>query len=285
MQKNYYNIVLHGEYRNKTKNKKWDAIAQGELYTAGLNSGDYKVYASLTRFLNTRFGDIQVLFENVNRTPSFIYNDLSSFNFKNNLSIKKENITVISARSDNPRFSIWARNISITNYSYFRNYYQTAQFGGLVNLTQVQGQKTFRIRKRINLYSDVILQQTTGITPVRVPLFFTRQRLAFEGNFYKNLYLSSGLDISYYSPFKANTYSPVMGEFVPQDSITNNNRPTVNVYLNFRIKSFVGILRVENLNTVDFSNGFGFTHNSFAAPLYPTPGLIVRVGVQWGFVN
>ncbi len=284
-QKSFYNVVLHGEYRNKTRNKKWDAIAQGELYTAGLNSGDYKVYASLTRFLNTRFGDIQVLFENVNRTPSFIYNDLSSFNFKNNLSNKKENITVLSAQAENPRFNLWARNISMTNYSYFRNFYQTAQFGGLINITQVQGQKTFRIRKRINLYSDVIVQQTTGTTPVHVPLLYTRQRLAFEGNFYKNLYLSTGLDITYYTPYKANTFSPVMGQFVPQDSITIKNSPDVNIFLNFRIKSFTGIVRLENLNTVNFSNGFGFTNNNFAAPHYPTPGLIFRFGVQWGFVN
>ena len=284
-QRSFYNVVLHGEYINKTRNKKWDAIAQGELYSAGLNSGDYKIYASLTRFLNARFGDIQVLFENVNRTPSFIYNDLSSFNFKNNLSIKKENITVLSAKAENPRFSLWARNISMTNYSYFKNFYRTEQFGGLINITQIQGQKTFRIRKRINLYSDVIVQQTTGITPVRVPFLYTRQRLVFEGNFYKNLFLSTGFDITYYTPFKANTFSPVMGQFVPQDSITIRNSPDVNVFLNFRIKSFTGILRLDNLNTINFANGFGFTNNNFAAPHYPTPGLIVRVGVQWSFVN
>lgn len=283
--KNYYNIVLHGEYRNKTRNKKWDAIAQGELYTAGLNSGDYKMYASLTRFLNVKFGDIQVLFQNVNRTPSFVYNDLSSFNFKNNFSAKKENITVLSAESQNPRFTLWARNISMTNYSYFVNYHQSAQYGGLINITQVQAQKKFIVRRHINLYSDFIVQQSAGTTPVRVPLFYTRQRLAFEGNFYKNLFLSSGLDITYNSPFKANTFSPVVGQFIPQDSVTISNRPVVNVYLNFRIKSFTGILRVENLNAIDFTNGFGFTHNNFAAPLYPTPGLLVRVGVQWGFVN
>ena len=285
IQNSYYNVILHGEYRNKTRNKKWDAIAQGELYTTGLNSGDYKIYTSLTRYLNNKFGDIRVLFQNVNRTPAFIFNGPSSFNYKNNNEGKKENITVLSAETENPRFSLLVRNISITNYAYFKNYYQADQYASLINLTQLQAQKTFKVTKHVKLYSDVILQQTTGVTPVRVPLFYTRQRLAFEGNFYRNLFLSTGLDISYYSPYKANNYSTVTGQFVPQDSITIHNTPDVNLFLHFRIKSFTGILRAENLNTVNFANGFGFTNNNFTAPHYPTPGLIIRVGVRWGFVN
>src|SRR4029079_16875974 len=30
--KNFYNVVLHGEYRNKTRNRKWDALLKGEFY-------------------------------------------------------------------------------------------------------------------------------------------------------------------------------------------------------------------------------------------------------------
>lgn len=285
VRKNFYNVVLHGEYRNKTKNKKWDAIAEGEFYPVGLNSGDYRVYASLTRYLNKKLGDVQVLFQNVNRTPSFVFNELSSFNFRNHLSLKKENITMISATSENPLFTLLVRNISITNYSYFTDYYHTAQVSGLLNITQAEGQKAFRLTKRLTLYSDVIIQQTAGNTPIRVPLFYTRQRVAFEGNFYKNLNLSTGLDISYHTPYKANGFSPVIGQFVPQDTVSINNLPDVNFFFHFRIKSFTGILRLENLNTISFANGVGFTNNNFAAPLYPTPGLIFRLGVQWGFVN
>ena len=76
-----------------------------------------------------------------------------------------------------------------------------------------------------------------------------------------------------------------MGQFFPQDSITIKNRPDLSLFFHFRIKSFTGLVRFENLNTVSFSQGFGFTNNNFSAPNYPTPGLIFRVGVQWGFVN
>jgi hypothetical protein len=135
------------------------------------------------------------------------------------------------------------------------------------------------------LYSDFIIQQTTGNNPIRVPLFYTRQRLAFEGNFFKNLNLSTGLDVKYNTPYKANNYSPVMGKFFPQDTVLINNLPQVNFFFNFRIKSFTAFVALENLNTVDVENGFGFTNNNYAAPLYPTPGLLFRFALQWRFVN
>ena len=285
VKKNFYNVVLHGEYRNKTRNRKWDALLKGEFYATGLNAADYSAYANLTRFLNTKLGNVQVTFQNVNRSPSYIFEGNSSFNFNNNLHTKKENITVLSAVANNPRFTIMARNISIANYTYFKNYYQTDQFNGLVNITQFTASTKNKIVGHLNLYSDFIIQQTTGINPIRVPLFFTRQRLAFEGNFFKNLFLSTGLDVKYNTPYKANNYSPVMGKFFPQDSTTINNLPQLDAFFDFRIKSFTGLVKMENLNTVDVSHGFGFTNNNFAAPNYPTPGLIIRVGVEWNFVN
>ena len=285
VKKNFYNVVLHGEYRNKTRNRKWDALLKGEFYATGLNAADYSAYATLTRFLNTKLGNVQVTFQNVNRSPSYIFEGNSSFNLGNNLSTKKENITVISAVSNNPRFNLMARNISITNYTYFKNYYQTDQFNGLVNITQFVASTKNKIVGHLNLYSDFIVQQSTGDNPIRVPLFFTRQRLSFEGNFFKNLFLSTGIDVKYNTPYKANNYSPVMGQFFPQDTTTISNLPQLDAYFNFRIKSFTGLVKIENINTVDVSHGFGFTNNSFAAPNYPTPGFLFRIGVLWGFVN
>ncbi|MDQ6761280.1 MAG: putative porin [Bacteroidota bacterium] len=283
--KNFYNIVLHGEYRNKTRNKKWDALLKGEFYTTGLNAADYSAYASLTRFLNSKLGDVQVIFQNVSRSPSYIFEGNSAFNFGNNLNTKKENITVISAEANNPKFKLLARNISIANYTYFTNYYKADQFNGLLNITQFVASTKNKVVGRLSLYSDFIVQQTTGNNPIRVPLFYTRQRLAFEGVFFRNLNLSTGLDVQYNTPYKANNYSPVEGQFFPQDSTVISNLPEVSAYFNFRIKSFTALVKLENLNTVSFTKGFSFTNNNFAAPNYPTPGYIFRIGVVWNFVN
>jgi hypothetical protein len=283
--KSFYNIVLHGEYRNKTRNKLWDILAKGEFYLNGLNSGDYNAYASLSRYLNKRWGNVSLLFNNVNRSPSFIYNTMSSFNFENTASYNKENIIILKATADNPFISLSAANYFITNYLFFSGYRKTEQYNKVLNLLQLSAAKKIRLTKRWNWYIEATLQQTDAAAPINLPLVYTRNRIAYEGLFFKNLNLSTGFEIRYYTPYKASNYSPVMGQFMPQDTTTISNRPDINAFMNFRIKSFTGYFRAENLNTIDFTNGFGFTHNNFAAPHYIYPGLIIRFGIQWNFVN
>jgi hypothetical protein len=283
--KNYYNLVLHGEYRNKTRNRLWDLLAKGELYLNGFNSGDYSVQATIGRYLNKKWGDVRLFFINTNRTPSFIFNNLSAFNYKNATIGKKENIISFGAEASNPFVSLAFKNHIITNLVYFKSNVTTAQNSKVINLLQLFASKKIKLNKKINWYLDAVAQQTDGAAPVKVPLLFTRSRFAYEGVFYKNLNLSTGLEVRYYTPYKAYNYSPVVGQFIPQDTVTIRNRPDIAAFFHFRIKSFTAYLRAENLNTVSFTEGFGFTRNNFAAPHYPTQGLIIRFGVQWRFVN
>lgn len=282
--KNFYNIFLHGEYRNRTRNKLWDVLLKGEFYLNGLNSGDYSAYATLSRYFNKKFGNINLYFSNVNRTPSFIFDDRSSFNLGNNLNLKKENITSFGATATNPYFQLSFNNYLITNYAYFYDYYHSDQYSKPINIIQVSGSKKIKITKRLNLYAEATVQQTDQSAPIKVPFIFTRSRLAYENNFYKNLFISTGLEVRYYTPYHANNYSPVIGQFTPQDTVTIKNLPDVTAFLNFRIKGFTAYIRAENLNTASFKNGFSFTNNNFAAPHYPTQGYMIRVGIRWWFV-
>jgi hypothetical protein len=130
------------------------------------------------------------------------------------------------------------------------------------------------------------VQQKAGNADVNVPLFYTRNRLAFEGLFFKNLNLSTGLEVRYHTPYKADAYSPVLGRFFYQNKETISNRPQVDAFFNFRIRSFKAYIRTENLNAVSMQGGsFGFLNNNFAAPDYPYPGMVIRFGFYWSFVN
>jgi hypothetical protein len=283
--RNYYNFIVHAEYRNKTRNKLWDVLAKGEFYINGLNSGDYSAYAAISRHFSSKLGDIRLFFKNVNRSPSFIFDNASGYNFGNTGLKKKENIISFGADAYNKFINLGFKNHFITNLAYFSDYYHTAQSSKVINMLQLYASKKIKLAKRWNLYTDITFQQTDGSAPVKVPLLFTRNRLAYEGNFFKNLYLSAGLELRYFTPFEAYNYSPVMGQFTPQDTFKLKNLPDISGFFHFRIKSFTGFIRAENLNAVSFKNGFGFTNNNFAAPHYPTQGFIFRFGIQWGFVN
>ena len=281
----FYNIVLHGEYRNKTRNRLWDIVAKGDFYLAGFNNADYNMYGSLSRVLNRKLGNIRLSFQNVSRSPSYIYNPNSSFNFSKAGDYKKENITSIKASAENPYFNLGFANYLITNYVYHKGYYQTDQYSKLINLMQASISKKVRLSRRWSLYSELTLQQTDGASPIKIPFLFTRNRLAYEGVFYRNLNLSTGLEFRYYTPYKQYNYSPLVGKFFPQDTLTFKNRPDITAFVHFRIKSFTAYLRAENLNTLNFSDGFGFTRNNFAAPHYIYPGFIFRFGISWNFIN
>ncbi|MEO6405665.1 MAG: putative porin [Ferruginibacter sp.] len=280
-----YNSWVHGAYKNLTRNKLWDITLNGQLYFTGFNSGDYSVYAGLDRFLNNKWGDVKLFFTNVNRTPSFIFDKRSSFSLGSNNNFKKENITSFGATSTNSLFQLGFVNTLLTNYSYFYNYHQSEQYSKPINILQIFGSKKFSIRNKWNWYAEAVVQQTDAASPIRLPLVYTRNRFSFEGKYFKNLNISTGLEIRYFTPYKANNYSPFNGQFVPQDTVTIKNTPDINAFLHFRIKGFTAYLRAENLNTASFKNGFGFINNNFAAPLYPTPGLMIRFGIQWWFVN
>jgi hypothetical protein len=152
----------------------------------------------------------------------------------------------------------------LSNYTYFKNYYQGEQYSKVINLTQLSVSKKIKLAKRWNWMSEITLQQTDLAAPIKVPFLFTRNRIAYEGKFFKNLILSSGIEARYYSAYKANNYSPLISQFTLQDSVTIKNLPDINLFVHFRIRSFAGYLRAENLNTASFKNGFGWTHNNFS---------------------
>ncbi|MDP4263669.1 MAG: putative porin [Bacteroidota bacterium] len=292
VKKTYYNVYGHAEYRNKTRNQKWDLEANGKLYFVGLNAGDYNAYASLQRSTGKKVpGYVQFGFENVNRTPSFIYNTNSDFyqgqpaltNFK------KENTTHLSASLYQPslKLRLSGHYYLMTNYTYVTHYYQLEQDNSLFNVLLISLEKTIKVGKHWNWHADIYFQQVVGNAPVNLPLIYTRNRFAYEGNLgFKNLDIALGIEARYNTPYKADGYSPVLGQFFYQeDTRLDNPLPDITAYVHFRIRPFKAYFRVENLNTARSNGGFGFTNNNFAVPGYPYPGLILRLGVYWSFVN
>lgn len=289
--KSYYNIYGHAEYRNKTKNQKWDMEVNGKLYFAGLNFGDYSAYASIQRATGKKIpGYVQLGAENVNRTPSFFYNTNSSFYLPqpSARSFKKENTTHLFASLFQPSLTLKLSGdyYLLANYSYITHYYQLQQ-SSLFNVLRIAAEKTIKLSKHWNWYADVYFQQAIGNAPVNLPLIFTRNRIAYEGNLgFKSLNIALGIEARYHTPYKADGYSPALGQFFYQDSIrVTNPLPDIALFLNFRIRSFKLYFRAENLNTARDHNGFGFTNNNVETPGYPYPGFMLRLGIYWGFIN
>jgi hypothetical protein len=287
-QNRYHNIYTSGEYRNRTRNQKWDIEANGRLYLNGLNSGDYAAQVNLKRLLSQKLGYIEVGFQNINRSPSFIFQPESDYPVTITSGLNKENITRISGSITNgpKNFSLSGDYYLVSNYTYFDSFFVASQDATLFNVLHLSAQKKFVLRKGLNFYSEIHLQQTTANAPVHLPLIFTANRLAWEGVYYKNMIYSFGFEVRYHTPYKADDYSPFVGQFFYQNTATINNRPEVNAFFDFRIKSFKAFVRAENLNTFGTNTGrLGFTKNNLTAPHYPQPSFWFRLGIWWTFIN
>jgi len=289
--KTLYNAFIHGEYRNKTRNQKWDVEAFGKFYLAGNNPGDYNAYISLKRLISKNLGYLQLGFQNVNRSPSFSFDKESSFGFGVPGSFKKENTINIFGSVEQPKqeLKLSASYYLINNYSYFQNYYHAAQETNPFNVLQVTLDKAFRLHQHWVWRLLLTVQQKAGASPINIPLIVTNNQFGYEGKLgFKNLVIAFGAELRYFTAYKADGYSPVTGQFFIQNNETIRQKlPDINLFLNFRIRSFTAYVRAENLNTITFNGpgGFGFTNNNFVAPNYPYPGLRTRLGIFWSFVN
>lgn len=288
---NSQNVFAHGEYRNRTRNQKWDIEAAGRLYLNGLNSGDYNASISLKRLISRQVGYFQAGFENVNRTPGFVFDGASSFNLDTaswHKSFSKENTTHLFASLEQPQhqFLLTGSYYLLTNYSYVHDFIKLAQ-APVFTILQINLRKQFTLYRHWKWRTNTSIQQIAGSSPVHVPLIVSFNQIGYDGNFgLKNLVLSFGTELRYISPYKADGYSPAVGQFFSQNATVTQHLPDINLYLHFRIRSFTAYIRTENVNAIAFSpRGFGFYHNNFVAPWYPSPGLIIRYGFYWNFIN
>ncbi len=284
----YTNVYASAEYRNRTRNQKWNVEASGQLYLTGSFIGDYTAYISLQRQLSQKLGSLQVGFQNSNKSPTQLSQGMTSFPVVPNGSFNNTNIARLFGNFYLPELGLhlYGNYYAVTNYLYFDDFFTMQQRSALFNYINAGAEKKFKLSKHLNLYSEAAFQQAAGNAPVHLPLVYTRNRLAFEGNFYKNLFLSLGLEVRYFTPYKADGYTPLNGQFYYQTDSTLSNRPDVNVYVNFRIKSFKAFIRLENLNTIDkYNDNYGFLNHNFSAPHYPQNSLWLRFGIWWNFVN
>ncbi len=285
----FFNAFIHGEYRNHTRNQKWDIEAYGKFYLSGYNAADYNASISLKRYLSKKLGFLEVGFQNADRTPSFVFTRSSSYS-TGTQTFNKENVTNLFASIDQPKFGLKLSGnyYLISNYAYFEANSKQNQQSSLFNMLQINAQKITHLSKYWVWRATVQLQQKAGASPVNVPLFLTFDQIAYEGKLgLKNLNINFGLELRYYSAYKADGYDPVSGQFYTQNDTTLRMKlPDLTPYVNFRIRSFTAYVRAENINTAKLSGtGFGFTNYNFVAPNYPNTGLRIRIGIYWGFVN
>ena len=114
----------------------------------------------------------------------------------------------------------------------------------------------------------------------RVPTFLLNSRVYYARTTAKgNGTMETGIDVHWKSAYKADAYDPVTQQFYLQDEFNVYSYPVLDLFLNFRIKSFSAFIKFSHWNEYLFSPGY------FVTPFYPGQKRALDIGLNWSFFD
>ncbi len=106
-------------------------------------------------------------------------------------------------------------------------------------------------------------------------LYYTDTTAAGNGTF------ETGIDVHWKSSYMADGYDPVTQQFYLQDECNVYGYPIIDLFLNFRIKSFSAFLKFSHCNESWLAPASSY----FVTPLYPGQKKAFDIGLSWSFFD
>ena len=271
------NLMLMGKF-SFVPNNKFSIKANGH-FCIWDNAGEYKVNGLLDLNLENA-GKLSIGLKQQRYAPSLVQNRtyISQIQMWNNDFVKPIETKLTGA------YTIPFVDIEVNgNYHLINNpvYFDTLataqQFDGAVNIVQLLFRKNLKFWK-FHLDNTVAIQNSSEDV-IRVPNFYTKNSLYFEGLIFRKkvLLLRMGLDLRMASDFYVPSYSAVVGQFHLQDDQIQKLYPIVDFAMSFKVSRFRGFVRLDNITSYLTDRVYYTTH---LQPLYENS---FRAGLTWRF--
>lgn len=171
-----------------------------------------------------------------------------------------------------------AYNYLLKNYFYFSAPNVPAYESNTINMLVLSFANRFGY-KGIHFDNDLWFQKSAGSDVIRLPLITLKSSLYYERHVFKKaLWFAIGADLRYYTPFNANGYNPLTGQFYEQNAQQMKFYPILDVFLNVKIKTVRVFLVGTNL-----SSFFGRQKGYYTAYYYPAQDASFKFGAAWRF--
>ncbi|MCX6255261.1 MAG: hypothetical protein NTV31_12385 [Bacteroidia bacterium] len=283
---NRTNNAVVGRFYNGIGDK-FSWVATGELFLAGYRAGDFNLNGVITKSFDWKKGRASWLLTGgiTKRQPSFWYelwgsNHFEWYNiFKKEFRIDLGSVFLYPARKAELKFNYAV----IKNYTDFDTAALPSQYSENLSVAALTVSKELRAWK-FHLASDVIIQKSSNVDVLDLPLVTVRSALFFEHHFrFKKtggkLSTQLGGDITYNTPYHPYSYMPATGRFFRQDQVSAGDYPFINVFINFKVKRTRVFFMFDHVN----SGMMGYNYDMI--PLYPMSIRKFRFGVAWTFYN
>ncbi len=276
------NLFLTGSF-NFSPNDHLRIRTYGHL-GIGANRGDFRLSGDL--FLNfKKIGNLRLEAINQLSTPSLLHRQF----YATEQQIWKNDFGKTLETSLKGTYSLPAFDLAISgsynlvnNLVYFDTDGMARQNGSVINVLQLSVKKDFHT-KLVHLENWLGIQESTSNT-LRLPTFYSKHSIYLEGKIFKKAMLTRfGFDARLNTGYSPYNYHPLIGQFFLQNDQTLPFTPLVDVFLNFKVKTFRFFFKVENLlpymtrqyyyQTADYPMPFTFSNGG------------MRMGVNWRLVD
>ncbi|RTY90258.1 putative porin [Flavobacterium sp. GT3R68] len=257
------------------------------LYSKSISDQDL---SNLDARLNYKFNDKNSLsfqYQNINKLPDHIYNlhqsSYISYNWYHDF--KNEKVNNIKAEVLTQYASASVQLTTLNDHLYFSNdgigkeqLVSPKQYDKTINYLSLKVSKEFKFRK-FALDNTILYQKTDQPDNIlNVPQIVTRNTLYYSDHVFKRaMYLQTGIILNYFTKYYANDYNPIIGEFFIQQQKKIGAFPTVDFFINARVRQTRIYLKAEHFNSAWTGNDF------YSAPNYPYRDFMVRFGLIWNF--
>jgi Putative porin len=279
IQRNFNNIILRGRF-NFTPNDNLKVETGAQFNILGYNVGDYRLngeaFFNLENIGSLKLKAISQLYE-----PTWLQSNLTLTQkpfWTNDFSKTLE--THLSGTLAIPRIGLegTVAYTLLNNYIYFDKNAKAQQANAPLSILQLIVNQNITLAK-FHLDNTVAIQKPTE-TFLRLPTFYTKNSLYWEGKIFKKVMLTRiGADVRYNSTWSAPSYMPLTGQFFTQENGDVRAYPSLDVFLSFKVSSFRFFAKMENVigsfGTDVYSQLYG----------YPVPDRSFRFGIRWQLLN
>ncbi len=271
-------VYLFGEWDfNPARFISLNAYAQ---YGIGSNSNEYLIRGNLKLDLG-KVGIVRGHILNQRFSPDLIQSRMFISErqvFENDF--VKPITTSIKASYEQPlsKTQISVHYHLLNNHIYYDTLSLPQQSASGISVLQLIAQQD--IRFGVFGMENTIVFQTDNSDFIRMPTIFMKNSLFAEGQVFKRVMLARiGFDFRMNTNYLADAYMPVTGQFHNQDLGNVALYPALDFFLNFKVQTFRGFLKMENIT------GWFTDQVFFQTPNHPLADPHFRFGVSWRFID
>jgi len=268
------------EYRKNNLNGKF-------LYSNAVSDQSlFHLEGNLTYQFNAK-NKFAFQYQNLNKLPNHIYNlhqsNYVNYNWYHDFKTEKINKLAVDAITQWGQASL--QFTTLNDYLYFSNDNQAnlqlvspKQYNKTINYLSLKASKEFKFQKWA-LDNTVLYQKTDQSDNIlNVPQLVTRNTLYYSRNVFQNaMFLQTGVIFNYFTKYYGNDYNPIIGEFFVQNQKQIGAFPTLDFFVNARVRQTRIFLKAEHFNSAMTGNDF------YSAPNYPYRDFMIRFGLVWNF--